>query len=110
MKKKHCVRLKLESGFSVSVQASETHYSIPRNDDGPYSHVEFGNPSIAETMIREYAEDRSNLLGTVYGYVPAGVLLAVIIKHGGIKSGNHPPLDMNLEQANIFTKTLFEID
>lgn len=35
-------RIVCADGFSVSVQASRTHYSMPRDNDGPYTHVECG--------------------------------------------------------------------
>ena len=34
--------------------------------------------------LTNYAEDRDNLCGTVYGYVPCSVIDEVIEKHGGI--------------------------
>ena len=48
--KKHYKSLKLDSGLHISVQASKTHYSIPRNGHGPYTHVELGPPSIIEPI------------------------------------------------------------
>jgi hypothetical protein len=40
--KEQAPRIECADGFSVSVQASKTHYSTPRSDDGPYTHVECG--------------------------------------------------------------------
>jgi len=71
-------------GFTVSVQASLTHYCSPRDNYGPYSEVELGFPSQEEPDIMDWAEDPDAPTGTVYGYVPVTVVAAVIDKHGGI--------------------------
>ena len=88
-------------GFKMSVQASHGHYCSPRSDDGPYTKVEVGFPSEAEPLLKAWAEasgrtyvSPSEPLGfsTIYPYVPASVVLAIIAKHGGRISGGHPPL------------------
>lgn len=38
-------RIICSDGFSVSIQASTSHYCIPRNNVGPYTHFEIGYPS-----------------------------------------------------------------
>tara|TARA_A100001015_G_scaffold313252_2_gene420078 strand:+ start:484 stop:780 length:297 start_codon:yes stop_codon:yes gene_type:complete len=83
------------SGFTVSVQASETNYCTPRNNVGPYTEVELGFPSATEPLIIGWAEDPGNPTGTVYGWVPTTVLFEVITKHGGIASGELPPTHMS---------------
>ena len=73
-------------GFEVSVQASEYHYCSPRvNGAEVYDSVELGFPNMEDSLIMEYAEDTGNPTGTVYGYVPVGVVNELIEKHGGIK-------------------------
>ena len=80
-------------GFTVSIQASSTHYSEPRTDTAPaYDSVELGFPSRPCVFIRDYAEDPENLTGTVYGWVPAQIVRNMIAAHGGIVSGECPPL------------------
>lgn len=80
------------SGFTMSVQANSTAYSDPRsNNAATYNLVEVGFPSAEEAMLLEYAEDRDNPTGTVYGYVPVQVVTNVIAKHGGMVSGEVPP-------------------
>ena len=79
--KKQYKTLVCESGFTVSVQASKTNYCTPRNDIGPYTEDELGFPSAVEPLITAYAEDPSNLLSTVYGWVPTVVLFEFISKH-----------------------------
>jgi hypothetical protein len=71
-------------GLILSVQASDTHYCSPRENDGPYSHVEVGYPSEVVPELLEYAETPETPTSTVYGYVPAELVDAVIEAHGGI--------------------------
>ena len=76
-----------EDGFSISVQANRSAYSIPRDNSGPWSTVECGYPSaIPGEALLEYAEDKDNPLDTVYGYVPITVVVAELESHGGIKN------------------------
>ncbi len=72
-------------GFIMSVQASETHYCAPRDNDGPYTEFEVGFPSEREEQLMPYAEDPERPLDTVYGYVPLEVIEALIEKHGGVR-------------------------
>jgi hypothetical protein len=81
-----------ENGFSMSVQASEFNYCSPKNNDGPYSRVEIGFPSKREELIIEWAEDPGDPTETVYPYVPSEIVWDVIIKNGGWKEGELPPL------------------
>lgn len=71
-------------GFIMSVQGSVFAYCSPRNNEGPYTHVEVGYPSHAEPMLKPFAEDPDNLIHTVYGYVPVNLVLEVINNHGGV--------------------------
>lgn len=45
-------------GFTMSVQASRSHYCTPRNDVGPYTAVEVGFPSKHENRIAPYARQQ----------------------------------------------------
>ena len=96
-------RVECADGFSMSVQAHGGAYCEPREDDGRlYSQVEIGYPNEAEPLLKEYAEQwtRRNDKGkeecyatkTVYGYVPARLVMDVIVQHGGIVGGELPPL------------------
>ena len=58
-----------------------------------YSSVEVGFPSKKEDLILDWAEDRDDPTGTVYGYVPASIIIDVIDKHGGMVGGELPGLD-----------------
>ena len=73
-----------KDGFTMSVQASETHYSEPKGFADEYSEVEIGYPSNMENLIMDYCEDHQDPCGTVYGYVPVELVDRVIDKHGGI--------------------------
>lgn len=80
-------RIECKDGFSMSVQASATHYCEPRTayKDESYWSFEVGFPSEKEELLMEYAEKPEDPTGSVYGYVPASVLEEIIVKHGGIK-------------------------
>ena len=79
-------------GYTISIQASEYHYCVPRtNDAKEYGACELGFPNQPDELINEYAED-SDYTSTVYAYVPAEVIQALLEKHGGIVSGECPPL------------------
>ena len=73
-----------KDGFVFSVQASESHYSIPRSDDADaYTHFEVGYPSILEESLAPYAEEL-HTTETVFGWVPLRVIVYLIDKHGGV--------------------------
>lgn len=73
----------LKDGTCMSIQASRYHYCEPRDNNGPYTHVEIGFPSRSMPELLEFAEDRDNPTDTVYSYVPVDVLNEVIKKAGG---------------------------
>ena len=83
--------IECEDGFIMSVQACSRKYCSPRNDEGPYWAVEIGFPSRRESLLMDYAEDKTQPTQTVYGWVPVTVMWEVITKHGGIRSGMLPP-------------------
>ena len=79
-------------GFSMSVQAHAAAYCLPRMTGAPvYREVEVGFPSMAESMLLEWAEEAHRPTDTVYGWVPVRVVTNVIAKHGGMVSGAVPP-------------------
>ena len=104
----------LKSGFTVSVAASERNYCHPRAEisDCPegFESVELGFPSASDDLIMEWAEDKSKPTETVYGWVPAGIVKALIMKHGGVVSGNLPPLSNSIEQSFELAKALENIE
>ena len=75
----------------MSVQASRFNYCEPRIDGAhKYTKVEVGFPSDYESLLFSYAENEEDCTGTVYGYVPAQVVVDVCAKHGGVVSGDLP--------------------
>lgn len=80
-------RIVCKDGFSMSVQAGEAIYCMPRVNlsSGGYVEVEIGFPSEKEDLICQYAEDSSDYTQTVYPYVPVEVVEKVIEKHGGME-------------------------
>ena len=86
-------RLVCADGASVSIQAGEGVYSTPRNNEGPYTHVEAGFPSVEPPASwLAYAEDfrvddRLTLCDTVYAYMPYDCVDEFINVHGGLMEG-----------------------
>lgn len=71
-------------GFSMSVQASKTHYSTPRSDNTKaYLEYEVGYPSKREELLMPFHECEDS---TVFCWVPAEIIIQVILKHGGMRS------------------------
>jgi hypothetical protein len=94
--KKRCKHIGCKDGFTMSVQASETHYSEPTDNRGPYTKVEVGYPSEFEELLWPYVDgdpEYANPTMVVYSYVPVAVVLAVIEKHGGRVVGELPEIE-----------------
>jgi len=78
-------------GFSMSVQAGSSSYCEPRVDGAQkYTEVEVGFPSVYESLLAPYAENEEDYTGTVYGWVPADIIVTVCAKHGGVVAGDLP--------------------
>ena len=82
-------RIECNDGITLSVQASEHHYSRPRDNYGPYALVEVGFPSVeppeswAEYFDGNWkTDDRTD---SVYGYIPVELVREYIEAHGGEK-------------------------
>ena len=93
LERKHYDRVVCADGASVSIQAGSGIYSTPRDNEGPYTHVEAGFPSVEPPASwREYAEDfrvddRLTLCDTVYAYMPYDCVDEFINVHGGLMEG-----------------------
>jgi len=93
MSRKFYAKVTCADGFKVSIQASSYNYCEPRSDIAKaYQSVELGFPNRPCVFIKDYAENPRDLTGTVYGWVPAHVVRMMIVAHGGIVSGECPPL------------------
>jgi hypothetical protein len=79
-----CKPVTCQSGLTMSVQASSTHYCEPRNDEGPYESVEVGFPNRKVEALMEFAETPENPTETVYGHVPVALIEKVILENGGL--------------------------
>ncbi len=96
MRKEKNPVIKCKDGFTMSVQANDGAYCLPREDypDTSYTHVECGYPSSTPITkaLREYAEcfDDCDYTDTVYGYVPIEAVQAELDAHGGIAEGRMP--------------------
>jgi len=79
--------IECNDGFTVSVQASDDHFCIPRNLDGPYTHFELAYPSEIEYKLLPYSVTRHHVTEsyTVYAEVPVNLVLYIINNHGGVK-------------------------
>jgi hypothetical protein len=72
-------------GFSMSVQASQSHYCSPRRDTGPWNAVEIGFPTQPEPLLAPYSDmGTEDGTGDVFGWVPVEVVVLVLNKHGGL--------------------------
>ena len=88
LERKHYDRVVCADGASVSIQAGSGLYSTPRDNDGPYTHVEAGFPSVEPPASwREYVEDPNDLCDTVYAYMPYDCVDEFINVHGGLMEG-----------------------
>jgi len=82
--KSHCPRFYCKDGTHLSVQASKTHYSTPRDNEGPYTHVEVGFPTAEppESWL-EYSDD-GEITSSIFAWVPLEVVNEFIELHGGV--------------------------
>ena len=84
----------------MSVQANEGAYCEPRVDNAEkYTAVEVGYPSEVEPLLMKWCDDGTVPTNTVYGWVPAHIILTVCAKHGGVVSGELPPGVIELRGA-----------
>jgi len=65
-------------GTTISVQASRFHYSTPRSDCGPYTHVEVW---LATAPVTEFDYDKEY----PSAYIPIEKVVEFIDNHGGFK-------------------------
>ena len=78
-------------GFTMSVQAHQGAYCSPRIDNAEkYTAAEVGFPNREEPLLLDFAEDPDKPTDTVYGWVPAQVIVNIIAKHGGMVGGEVP--------------------
>lgn len=77
-------RITCNDGTTLSVQVGTNLYCTPRDDNGEYTHVEVGFPSvIPPDSWRDYGDGEFPC--DVYGYVPVQLVEEFIAMHGGRK-------------------------
>lgn len=85
-------RVRCADGANVSVQAGAYLYSTPRDNQGPYTHIEAGFPSVVPPASwMPYADNDLDYTEVVYGYMPVELVAEFINVHGGMVSGELPP-------------------
>lgn len=87
-------RITCKDGATVSIQASRLHYATPRDDAGPYTHIEAGYPSVRPPdSWLAYMDDApgADPTQTVFGYMPVKCVREFIDAHGGMTDGELPP-------------------
>ena len=82
-------------GFELSIQASAHHYCTPRDNRGPYTHVEVGFPNSAEERFLPFADDIGLFAGIpmIYVNVPAATINEILQEHGGMSQGKLPDME-----------------
>ena len=89
-KKDTNMKLELNDGTTMSVQANRWCYCTPRVDGAnEYTAVEIGFPNKKIDLLMPYVEDASNPTDTVYAWVPTTVVAQVISNAGGVKSATN---------------------
>ena len=90
-------RIVCADGFSISVQAFSSSYCLPRQDEGPHTHMEGGFPSSAPldpellaSAENRWDEEDADPTDTVYPYVAREVFEREFALHGGIIEGKLP--------------------
>ena len=76
----------------MRVQASRDHYCTPREDNGPYTHVEVTYPSEWEDLLIPYRDtSEPAMCGTrpiLHTKVSAQTVCEVVARHGGMTYGS----------------------
>jgi len=94
-RKKTLPQVRCYDGFTMTVQASRDHHCEPKDDQGPYTHVEVRYPNRLEELLLPFCDKVSTVAGvrpTLYVRVPSHIIDAVVSKHAGICSGRLPDL------------------
>lgn len=75
-------------GTTMSVQVGNGLYCTPRDNNGPYTHVEVGYPSKVFKQLYDFMEgsvaDGDDPTKCVYGYVPIELVDELLDACGGI--------------------------
>lgn len=80
-------RVECADGLSFSAQADATLFCAPRNSVGPWQAVEVALPSRPVARFEPYRMYDNEPECSVYGYVPLGCVVEVIVEAGGLLHG-----------------------
>ncbi len=70
----------LDKFFFLSIQASEHHYSVPKENTTAYTHVEVSQLPFVDDILEEYLDEAHPVLERrVYYFVPIEVLAEAIL-------------------------------
>lgn len=84
--------LQLTDDLALSIQASEFHYCIPRDNKGPWVRVEVAVSGGVPKILKPFYD------GSICGYVPVERINYLIHKHGGVKCIVQPHRSSSLDQ------------
>lgn len=87
--KKQAPRLTCWDGVSLSVQASARHLCLPKDNCGPYTHVEVGFVSGVMGLPKEwetyaYMPLYCQNISDIYARVPLEMVADFVDRHGGL--------------------------
>ena len=82
-------RVRCADGYTVSVQAGQGLYSVPRADADKYTHVELGFPDCIDDIILPFVEDATNPKESVFRFVPVEAVDQLLSSHGGISAADY---------------------
>jgi len=77
-------RITLNWGMTLSIQVGRGLYCTPRDEFGPWTHVEIGFPN--RKLPSEFGEYTDGT-GDVFAYVPIEMVGKLFYNNGGMKDG-----------------------
>lgn len=74
-------------GFKLSIQASSSHYCIPRSSKPGlvWAELECGFPTAPVPSLADFKGDDGPDMENVFSYVPVELVVGVLREHGGLK-------------------------
>lgn len=96
--------------LNMSVQASRKHFCFPKNNEGPYTRVEVGFPSVVPPQTwKEYCVGNNydkKPCDSVFANVPLELVASFIDLHGGIKAEAGPQTIVPEQQTPVHRTAL----
>ena len=92
-------RVFFRNGSSISMQASNKHNCIPKDDEGPYKSIELGFPQGGIKLPEDFDNFRQDdMSSNIFSFVPASEVVKIIEMNNGVKSGEVPPFANQADQ------------